>query len=146
MSTSKKISSKSSKSPAAATKSAVTKPVAPKKSKVAASPSVKAASAPASVRPATAVKPVASKLVQTTINARVDVGFGNLLFIRGEGPGLSWDRGISMDCIEADLWRIVLPESARGHTFKFLVNDLTWSTGSDFTATSGSSATHTPEF
>ena len=143
MSTSKKSSSKTSKSPAPATKSAAAKPVEPKKAKAKAAPAVVQAPSP---RSAAAVKPVASKTVQTTISARVDVGFGNSLFIRGEGAGLSWDLGILMDCVEANLWRIVLPESVRGHTFKFLVNDLTWSTGSDFNAASGSSSTHTPEF
>ena len=87
-----------------------------------------------------------SKPVQTVISARVDVGFGNALFIRGEGVGLSWDRGLAMVCIEADLWRVTLPESAQGHTFKFLVNDLSWSAGPDFSAKSGTTATLSPTF
>jgi hypothetical protein len=35
----------------------------------------------------TTAKPV------TTIEAKIDVGFGNNLFVRGEGPGLSWEKG-----------------------------------------------------
>ena len=147
MSTSKKTSSKSIKSPAPATKSAAAKPVEQKKVKAVASP-VAATPAPkrAPVKPASTLKPVASKSVVTTISVRVDVGFGNSLSIRGEGAGLSWDLGLLMDCVEDNLWRITLPESVRGHTYKFLVNDLTWSTGPDFTAVSGSNVTHTPEF
>jgi hypothetical protein len=165
MSTSKKTSSKSVKSPAPATKSSAAKPAEQKKVKVAtvpttkpaapvakpaaapvANPAPQAAPAPAPVQTAKAVKPVETKPVQTTISARVNVGFGNTLSIRGEGAGLSWDLGVTMDCVEDDLWRIVLPESARGHIYKFLVNDLTWSTGPDYTAESGSNVTHTPEF
>lgn len=155
MSTSKKTSSKSSKSPAPATKSAASKPApAPRaKAKVAAKPAAKPAPAPVPavvaapvVAPKPAPKPQASTPVQTVISARVDVGFGNSLSIRGEGAGLSWDTGLLMDCVEANLWRVTLPESARGYAFKFLVNDLTWSTGPDFTAASGASVTLTPEF
>lgn len=141
MSASKKTSSKPSKSPARAPKSSAPKPAASKKT---AAPRRRPAAKPAAA--AATVKPVASKRVQTTIIARVDVGFGNALFVRGEGAGLSWENGMAMDCVEGDLWRIVLPEAARGHVFKFLVNDLTWSVGPDFTAASGSSLTLTPEF
>jgi hypothetical protein len=156
MSTSKNTKSKAVKSPAPATKPVAPKPVA-KKPVVAAPPPVaakpavapKPAAAPKPVavaKAAPAPKPVASKPVRTTITAAIDVGFGNALFVRGEGAGLSWDAGVVMDCVDAGQWRIVLPESARGHTFKFLVNDLSWSTGPDYTAASGTSVTLTPEF
>lgn len=151
MSASKKTKSKSVTSPAPATKPVATKAVAAKKSPAATvkavtpTPVAKLASTPASVAAPT-VKPVASKPVSTTISAKIDVGFGNALFVRGEGPGLSWDKGLAMECVQGDLWRIVLAESARAYTFKFLINDLTWSTGPDFTAASGTSVTLTPEF
>jgi hypothetical protein len=93
-----------------------------------------------------AVTTVASKPVQTTISARIDVGFGNALFVRGEGPGLSWEKGLPMQCVQNDLWRIVLAEAARAYTFKFLVNDTVWSAGPDFSAACGTSVTLTPEF
>ena len=153
MSAPKKTTSKSSKSPAPATKPAATKPAAKKKSATAAAfvqtatPTPVAMLAPTPA-PAAApvVKAVTAKPVATTITARVDVGFGNTLFIRGEGPGLSWDQGIAMECVGPDLWQIVLSESARAYTFKFLANDLTWSAGPDFTAACGTSVTLTPEF
>jgi len=103
--------------------------------------------APARVAAATpAVKSVVPKPVSTTISAKIDVGYGNTLFIRGEGAGLSWERGIAMECVKDDLWRIVLAESARAYTFKLLINDATWSAGPDFTAACGTSVTLTPEF
>ncbi len=160
MSASKNTKTKTAKSPAPATKTAApaksvakAKTTAPAKAKTSAParPTPPAAKrAPASVKPATVkpatVKPVASRPVLTTIGARIDIGFGNALFIRGEGAGLSWDQGLVMDCMEDNFWRVVLPESARGHTFKFLVNDLTWNTGPDYTVPAGGNVTLTPEF
>ena len=140
MSTSKKTKSKAVKSPAPATKPVAPKPAAKKKI---VAPTPRAIAKPA---PVPVPKPVASKPVRTTISAQVDVGFGNALFIRGEGAGLSWDVGAAMKCVSANLWRIVLPESAHGHTFKFLVNDLSWSIAPDYTASNGVSVTFTPEF
>lgn len=86
------------------------------------------------------------KPLVTNIVAKVDVGFGNTLYLRGAGMGLSWEIGVPMECVEADLWRISLGESASGFTFKFLINDLTWSSGADYTIGSGESATFVPEF
>jgi hypothetical protein len=105
-----------------------------------------AAPAPAAPAPAPVVRPVASQPVATVIQARIDIGFGNSLHLRGEGAGLSWDEGKRMDCVADDLWQVTLPESARSIVFKFLVNDLTWSTGPDFTVPGGTTVTLTPEF
>jgi hypothetical protein len=135
----KKATTKPAASPAPATKSAsaakVPKPAAKKKA---------AAPAPASAAPA--VQAVAAKPVETVITAQIDVGFGNQLYIRGEGPGLSWDKGVLMECVASDQWRVALPESARPVVFKFLVNDLSWSAGDDYKAEPGTSVTLTPSF
>src|SRR5262245_18623488 len=117
MSASKKTTNKATSSPAPATSKPAAKTVAKKKTTAvtvqATTPTPVAMLAPSPViTAAPAVKPVASKPVLTTITARYDVGFGNSLFIRGEGPGLSWDQGITMECLGNDLWRIVLAESA----------------------------------
>jgi hypothetical protein len=162
MTASKKSAAKSAKSPAPATKTAksAAKPTpapAPKAKKAApapkAAPAVKTkaaapvvAAAPAPVPAAPAVKPVAPKPVVTTISARIDIGFGNVLYIRGEGAGLSWDQGQLMANVEKDLWQVSLGESAQPVIFKFLVNDLTWNTGPDYTVASGASVTLVPEF
>ena len=92
------------------------------------------------------VPAAARRPVVTTITARINIGFGNALHLRGEGPGLSWDRGVPMECIAADLWRLNLGESARGFTFKVLVNDLTWNSGPDYTVASGGVVNLTPVF
>lgn len=160
MTASKKSSAKAAKSPAPATKTgkAAAKPAPapaakPKKAapaKPAAAPKTKApavAAAPAAPAAAVpAVKPVAPKPVVTTISARIDIGFGNALYIRGEGAGLSWDQGQLMTNVEKDLWQVALGESAQPVIFKFLVNDLSWNTGPDYTVASGASVTLVPEF
>ncbi len=92
-----------------------------------------------------AVKTVPTAVV-TTITANIDVGFGNSLYIRGEGSGLSWDKGLRMECVSDDRWRIVLGESARPFVFKFLINDQTWNLGDDYTVVPGSSITLAPVF
>lgn len=96
--------------------------------------------------PAAAIKEVARKAVTTTITAKIDVGFGNTITIRGEGPGLSWDTGLLMTNLGSDLWEVQLGESARPFIFKFLVNDLSWSTGPDYVLESGVSVLLKPTF
>jgi hypothetical protein len=157
MSATKKTTAKSTKSSTPAnkeTKSAA-KPAAKKSAPKAVTKSEAATAAivaavtrvAAPVIAATAtVKPVASKPVTTTITAKIDIGFGNILFVRGEGAGLSWDQGIPMTNVGRDAWQLALGESSRPLAFKFLINDVTWSTGADFTLAPGSTGTFTPTF
>lgn len=93
--------------------------------------------------PAAKVVPTA---VVTTISANVDVGFGNTLYVRGEGSGLSWDKGQRMECVADDRWTLTLGESARPFVFKFLINDEVWCTGEDYTIAPGKSVTLVPTF
>jgi hypothetical protein len=84
--------------------------------------------------------------VFTTITARIDIGFGNALYLRGEGADLSWDRGTLMNCIADNCWSLELPASSRPVIFKFLVNDLSWSAGQDYVVASGDTLAITPTF
>jgi hypothetical protein len=145
-----KKSSKSTKPAAPQVKSVVPKPVVPKSAKqtkapkkVAAKPA-KTAKAVKAVPKPLPVTPVVPKL--TTITAKIDIGFGNTLFVRGEGPGLSWNHGVALDCVDDDKWSITLPGAHRAVIFKFLVNDLTWSAGSDYIVEPGSAAVIVPTF
>lgn len=140
-----KKSTKSAKPAAPQVKSVAPKPVEPKPVKKTAAPRKKPA-AKTGPKATPAPEPAVSPLPSTKIAARIDIGFGNTLFIRGEGPGLSWDRGVSMDCATDDLWIITLPASDSEVVFKFLVNDLTWSAGEDYIAVSGASVELVPEF
>jgi hypothetical protein len=96
--------------------------------------------------PTPVVKKTAPKIIATVISAHLDVGFGNRLYIRGEGPGLSWNKGLAMECVADDRWSLSLPESARPVVFKFVMNDEVWSTGDDYTAAPGVNVILTPTF
>lgn len=41
---------------------------------------------------------------QTYLYAKCNTGFGHHLYIRGNARGLSWDKGVQMQCVGEDLW------------------------------------------
>ncbi len=115
-----------------------------------AAPATKAAPAikktPAAKKVAAKAAPAAPVNQSTTIVAAIDVGFGNTLTLRGEGAGLSWERGILLDCAAGDLWTITLPETSHPIVCKFLINDEVWCSGEDYTVLPGSSVVLSPTF
>lgn len=113
----------------------------PVKAKAPAKP--KAAKAPAA---APTVKTSAPMPLLTTITAEIDIGFGNTLWLRGDGPGLSWETGIVMDCVADDKWSVTLADAGAPVVFKFLVNDLSWSAGDDYAVAPGGSISVKPTF
>jgi len=114
-----------------------------KKSAVATKP----VAAPAAPKPVVAVKPAKKAGPQpTVIEANIDVGFGNTLYIRGEGPGLNWDRGQTMECVKDDLWAFTIEAAAKPIVFKFLINDETWCNGDDYVVEPGNKITLVPTF
>ncbi len=116
----------------------------PVKAKAPAKPKAKA---PAKV-PAAAptVKTTPPMPVLTTITAEIDIGFGNTLWLRGDGPGLSWETGLIMDCVADDKWSLTLADAGAPVVFKFLVNDLSWSAGDDYVVKQGGSIALKPTF
>jgi hypothetical protein len=134
----KKIT-KTEKAPAPATKTPAPAPAR----KTAAAPKIKAPAAPTPAAPPVVAKPKGSRV---TISAKHDVGFGNALFIRGGGAGLSWDKGTPLENVSADVWTIVIPGVERPFGFKFAINDETWNSGPDYVASPGDSLTLTPSF
>jgi hypothetical protein len=100
--------------------------------------------APKPAKKAAVKKPVPATAGLTVVVARVDVGFGNLLFIRGEGPGLSWDRGVPMDCVASDQWTWSTAAASRPFAYKVLINDERWSAGEDYVAEVGVENTVSP--
>jgi hypothetical protein len=61
--------------------------------------------------------------------ARIDIGFGNHLFIRGEGNGLSWAEGQPLTCLESATWVWSGGNGSDGSIFKLLLNDEIWCQG-----------------
>lgn len=134
-----KKTTKTEKTPAPATK--LTAPAPARKSTVA--PKIKKSHA----TPAASTVPVAKpKATGVTVTAKIDVGFGNTLFIRGSGAGLSWDKGTPLVCVAENAWSIVLAGAVSPFAFKFVLNDVQWSAGKDYLAGPGDTVTVTPAF
>jgi hypothetical protein len=89
-------------------------------------------------------KPAASGAL-TTIVVKMDVGFGNAIFLRGEGSGLTWDRGVPLVCVDGRTWRWSQTVSAPV-TFKVLLNDKVWSAGNDLVVKPGQNLEVAPNF
>ncbi len=133
------------KAPAKTVKKTAAAPAkAPAKTPVKAPAKVPAKAATKPAVKAPAVKKAASAV--TRITAAIDVGFGNSLYLRGEGGGLSWDKGVLLDCVSDESWTITLAESTKPIECKFLLNDVAWSVGNDYIVPAGSSVVLKPTF
>jgi len=81
----------------------------------------------------------------TTIDVKADVGFGNTVYLRGQGAGLSWEKGVPLACVNSATWRWT-GEPKAPVTFKLLINDKVWSAGNDLTIAPGQKLEITPVF
>lgn len=82
----------------------------------------------------------------TCVMAYIDIGPGNTLFLRGEGPGLSWEAGVPMQWSDGGCWSWSAESAGQAITFKVLINDHHWSGGDNLTVAPGDTASFTPEF
>ncbi|HEY2082337.1 MAG TPA: hypothetical protein VGI88_06090 [Verrucomicrobiae bacterium] len=80
-----------------------------------------------------------------TIEAKIDVGFGNTLYLRGEGLGLSWSHGIPLTCVDGKTWKWT-GETQEQLKFKLLLNDQIWSQGENLVAAPGQKLEISPAF
>lgn len=55
--------------------------------------------------------------------AEILIGIGNKLFLRGEGPGLSWERGVPLDFVEIGKYRWTSPPVTGTIQGKLYLND-----------------------
>ena len=150
----KKISTKKTTKKAVAAKTTVKKVAAPKKAVTKKAPAKKAGTKEAPAKKAatkkkatSAVKrtPAKQTAAQTRIIARVDVGFGNALYVRGEGAGLSWNKGTALANVTPYEW--TLSCSNKGTViFKFLINDELWAEGENITLQAGRKSISSPTF
>jgi len=51
------------------------------------------------------------------------IGIGNRLFIRGDGPGLSWDKGVPLQFVSIGKWRWETNDATAPVKFKLYKND-----------------------
>jgi hypothetical protein len=81
----------------------------------------------------------------TTIEVKIDVGFGNAVFLRGQGSGLTWEHGVPLACVDGGTWRWSQTVAAP-ITFKVLLNDQVWSAGNDLVVKPGQKVQVSPKF
>jgi hypothetical protein len=80
------------------------------------------------------------------IKARIDVGWGNALFIRGQGSGLRWDKGEPLVCVDGSTWVWANTQVREKVEFKLLLNDQVWSGGPNLVVEPGRRIEVTPSF
>lgn len=80
-----------------------------------------------------------------TIEAKIDVGFGNALYLRGEGQGLDWNHGVPLTCVDGTTWKWT-GEAKDKLKFKLLLNDAVWCQGEDIVAAPGQKLEISPAF
>jgi len=144
----KKVAAKKAVKKAAVKKTAAKAPARKAAKKVAAAkaPVAKKAPAKASTSPARKKAAPAGKVEKTSIIARVDVGFGNSLYLRGEGAGLSWEKGVPLDNTSPYEWAFATTKAKGDVTFKFLINDEVWAEGDNLTVAKGGTSISSPVF
>jgi hypothetical protein len=59
----------------------------------------------------------------TRLSVTAYIGIGNRLFIRGEGPGLSWDEGVPLQFVSIGKWRWETAEASGPVRYKLYKND-----------------------
>jgi hypothetical protein len=95
-----------------------------------------------------AVRKVASKkpTSATALVAKVDAGFGNTVYIRGDGPGMSWEQGVVLENISATEWKWSNSSVKTAFECKLLLNDELWASGENITVLPGATLVVEPAF
>ena len=121
--------------------------VAKKPAKKTAKKVAKKAAKKTAKKAAPASSPSAAKgRLLTTIFADVDIGWGNGLFIRGEGAGLQWDVGQKLEWSSKGWSWSGLVAKGSQIEFKILLNDANWANGDNIVVKSGETCRISPEF
>ena len=82
----------------------------------------------------------------TIVEAKFNVGLGNALYIRGQGDGLSWDKGQPLSPGFGGSW-IWKTSKAKGQVlFQLLLNDRIWAKGKDVRVDAGKMIEVVPVF
>ena len=82
----------------------------------------------------------------TTVVANVMIGIGNKPFLRGDGPGLSWDEGVSMNFLEIGKWAWSPPRKNASLTVQVYRNDQDPDKGGKVEVRPGQKLEITPDF
>ena len=68
-------------------------------------------------------KTPAANPVSLSLIAVVNVGIGNTLFVRGDGPGLSWTEGVPMKFLEIGKWEWSIDNTDEAAVIQIFKND-----------------------
>ncbi|MCB1123585.1 MAG: hypothetical protein KJT03_18680 [Verrucomicrobiae bacterium] len=60
------------------------------------------------------------------------IGISNKLYIRGDGPGLSWDKGVPMELVGIGKWEWKTYKATSTVHCKVLINDEQWTDSEDY--------------
>lgn len=82
----------------------------------------------------------------TQVVIKYDVGFGNTLTIRGQGAGLSWDKGIQLKNVKPNEWVWETNATFAIAEFKVLINDRIYETGPNHPIKCDAKIQYTPRF
>jgi hypothetical protein len=80
------------------------------------------------------------------ITVKYDVGFKNSLYIRGNGAGLTWQKGKLMKNMGADTWVWETDADFKDIEFKVLVNDQAYEDGENHRLQAGKTVQYSPRF
>ena len=111
----------------------------------ASAPVAKPQSAPAAKPVVAEAKPITKASRSATIEAKIDVGFGNTLYLRGEGKGLNWNQGIPLTNVDGCTWQWS-GEADEKLKVKLLLNDAVWAKGEDLVVAPGEKVQIAPAF
>jgi len=70
-----------------------------------------------------AAEPAVSADGATPLVVTAYIGIGNRLFIRGEGPGLTWEKGVPLTFVSIGKWRWETNDASQAVRFKLYKND-----------------------
>ncbi len=82
----------------------------------------------------------------TKIIIQYDVGFSNLIYVRGKGATLSWEKGIPLKNTKDNEWIWETTTPFTTCEFKVLINDKEYEIGDNHLLSCGASIHYTPKF
>lgn len=83
---------------------------------------------------------------EASLVATAYIGIGNKLYLRGEGPGLSWERGVPMEFLAIGKWGWKASEGTDSVTCRIYRNDDTPMLDADLVIAAGEKKEVTPRF
>jgi len=91
-------------------------------------------------------KPKSERMKTTKVTIKYNVGFNNVIYIRGEGGDLSWQKGKPLKNTGTDEWVWETNKPFNVCEFKVLINDEKYETGENHHLEGGGNIQYTPSF